>query len=1140
MSLTTYDVSKRSAPSRSCRPGSKADRVWAAAQLRRKSRKFRPSLLPDLEPRTLLSAISDNAYPLLGVGATADQSQFYVYQNSDSGLNHSFPSRFFADSQGSLTKIHIDTAAIDDPSSPSGTSTDPNALDPVRGTVFKATFDPLTTGQYVGVNFEEPENWGVRRTAPGASFQGYDLQGATTLVLDVRSPTPGGIWVQFGVGGSDSQPYAKVTDYLYIPQSSTYQPLQIPLSTLRDPFTGAVSSPDLSSVHILFSVATNNVYAPQGGTLLIDNVRFDPVPTSQASSLSFPLSTATFGVLPQSQSPFPLDQVLSNVTTTYETSLTIIDLLDGGTAEDLADARALCDALVYALNHDNAGDPLPTVMVNGAAGIGLHNAYSSGDLALLNNQDPSQGQLGQQGQVRLAGFSVPGQAGGTPAFYLVLDGATGGNNAFAMMALVRAYQTFGDSVYLNAARTIGLWIAGNLTDTSGTGYGGYFDGYPDEGAPKQLITGKSTENNADIAAAFMMLAQTEQQLGNTAESDQWTQWAYVAGDFVMAMFDPASGRFNAGTVPAGTAPGPGIDPSGPQKGNDVINTFDFLDAQTFTTLALAGLPRYQDQIDWHEPIEHAIDTFAKTITATTDGQTRTYQGFSLVATPTITTGDPDPADGIAWEFTGQVVVAMRLVDELYGQTTFETMADSDLAQIRQAQQFAPFGDGEGVVAATLNGENDQGPSRGGFAPVYQDLSTPFQGIPERVGLAATTWAIFADSAIDPLGQPSSAPGTPVLTASTDTGSSSSDDLTNRNNSSSQTVLQFQVGGIDLGATVSILADGVLIGAAVATGPSIVVTTDGTYALTDGSHLITARQTAPGQSPSAISPALTIVIDTTPPRVTAVGQGLSPFEAGPVGSVDLSLSEPIDPSSLSVSSLSLTRDGQTVPLTATVSVTPLSATTYQIQGLAPFTTTTGNYVLEVRADGLRDLAGNLGVGSSTATWFVSLTVQSVQPAFNRGGFVTSLVLSFNGPLDRSRAQSVANYALTLSGPDRKFGTRDDRRVSLRSARCREQFLSDALGVRSTVTLTPAAPFRLSQLLQIRVNGQPRRGLRDTSGRLLDGDRNGLPGGNFVTVLGGTGGLVSASSATVVPMDTAVVDAVLPSGASVPGGGARRRH
>ncbi len=236
---------------------------------------------------------------------------------------------------------------------------------------------------------------------------------------------------------------------------------------------------------------------------------------------------------------------------------------------------------------------------------------------------------------------------------------------------------------------------------------------------------------------------------------------------------------------------------------------------------------------------------------------------------------------------------------------------------------------------------------------------------------------------------------------------------------------------------------------------------------------------------------------------------------------------------------MSRDGQSVPLTSAVSVTPLSATSYQIQGLDSFTTTTGNYVLEVRADGLRDLAGNLGVGSSTATWFVSLTVQSVQPVYSRRGLVTSLVLSFNGPLDKSRAQGVAKFGLALSGRDRKFGTRDDRRVSLRSARYRTQVLSDSLGTRSTVTLTSVAPFRLSQPLQVRVNGQPPRGLRDTSGRWLDGDRNGLPGGNFVTVLGGVGGLLASAHASSVPMEPGAVDALPATGATGPRGRARRR-
>jgi len=40
----------------------------------------------------------------------------------------------------------------------------------------------------------------------------------------------------------------------------------------------------------------------------------------------------------------------------------------------------------------------------------------------------------------------------------------------------------------------------------------HFLGYPDEGKMKILQTGKSTENNADIFAAFTALADTENAL----------------------------------------------------------------------------------------------------------------------------------------------------------------------------------------------------------------------------------------------------------------------------------------------------------------------------------------------------------------------------------------------------------------------------------------------------------------------------------------------------------------------------------------------------------------------------------------------------------------------------------------------------
>ncbi len=81
---------------------------------------------------------------------------------------------------------------------------------------------------------------------------------------------------------------------------------------------------------------------------------------------------------------------------------------------------------------------------------------------------------------------------------------------------------------------------------------------------------------------------------------------------------------------------------------------------------------------------------------------------------------------------------MQFVDNLYGTSLFSNSASFYLGQIEQAQATAPFGDGEGLVASTLqNGD--------ALPPIDQCLNTPFQTIPERVGLAATTWAIFADS-----------------------------------------------------------------------------------------------------------------------------------------------------------------------------------------------------------------------------------------------------------------------------------------------------------------------------------------------------------------------------------------------------------
>jgi hypothetical protein len=724
--------------------------------------KGRPPLcLEVLELRDLPSAISDAAVPAVLQRVNDAPNTFFVYRDADSGANHGFASGKFASNTDPalINGLVVDPAAVNDPNSPGGVATGAAALDRVRGTVLRISFPALATGQFVGLNIEDPEFFGERRTGVG-----YDLRGATAIVLEVRSPTPGGLRVQFGLGG-------KVTDFNNpVLITDSFQTITIPLAALRDPNTNAISPPDLSNVQLLFSVATNSASAPGGGTILLDNIRLTPTPANPTGAIplvSLPRSVATFGVVPATTQPIPLDQVLGNLTTVYESTLVGFGLLARGTTVDLAGARRIAEALVYALQHDNEGAGLP-IAPDGSRG--LHDGYSDGALALLNDQDALTGKNGKRGQVRLAGFTADPALGSPNGFYLVQDGATGGNNAFAVMYLVDAYRRFGDVRYLTAAREIGNWIVGNLTDTSGTGYGGYFVGYAEGGGTsttRQLLLGKSVENNADIFAGFMRLASAERELGNTAQANLWEARATVAGDFVMAMYTPgdpndsADGHFFAGTLPVGTTPAPGLDPSGPQRGNDIINRFLFLDSDSFPILALAGSELYRNAIDWREPTRHMIQTFAKSAQATTGGQVRTFAGFSLVVQPTATLGRPTPgADGVAWEFTGQAVAVMRFVDQLYGESNFAGLIASTLNQIRQAQTSAPFTDGSTIPASTLHGENDDG---SGFAPVDQGLTTPFQVIPERPALAATLWGIFADLGTN-LFDPTALP-TVVITAS---------------------------------------------------------------------------------------------------------------------------------------------------------------------------------------------------------------------------------------------------------------------------------------------------------------------------------------------------------------------------------------
>ena len=123
-----------------------------------------------------------------------------------------------------------------------------------------------------------------------------------------------------------------------------------------------------------------------------------------------------------------------------------------------------------------------------------------------------------------------------------------------------------------------------------------------------------------------------------------------------------------------------------------------------------------------------------------------------------------------------------------------------------------------------------------------------------------------------------------LDASSDSGASSSDNVTNEG------AMSFLVEGVQNGATVELVdqTSNAVVGTAVASGASVVITTSNIAALGEGTYELAARQTMTGQT-STFSPTLTVVYDTTEPAVVS-GTANTQANVGSAYSTDLISSE----------------------------------------------------------------------------------------------------------------------------------------------------------------------------------------------------------------------------------------------------------
>jgi acrosin len=138
----------------------------------------------------------------------------------------------------------------------------------------------------------------------------------------------------------------------------------------------------------------------------------------------------------------------------------------------------------------------------------------------------------------------------------------------------------------------------------------------------------------------------------------------------------------------------------------------------------------------------------------------------------------------------------------------------------------------------------------------------------------------------------------------------------------------------------------------------------------------------------------------------------------------------------------------------------------------------------------------GSSASMASMWVVVDGPTVErlTLSERGSQLTSIVMTFSGPLDPTKARDLRNYRLVALGPDHRFGTRDDRVVRLRSALYNSSYRS--------VTLIPRRRLPRALPLELTADGPGAPGLPDEAGNLLDGDNDGHPGGPYAALISGT--------------------------------------
>lgn len=135
--------------------------------------------------------------------------------------------------------------------------------------------------------------------------------------------------------------------------------------------------------------------------------------------------------------------------------------------------------------------------------------------------------------------------------------------------------------------------------------------------------------------------------------------------------------------------------------------------------------------------------------------------------------------------------------------------------------------------------------------------------------------------------------------------------------------------------------------------------------------------------------------------------------GPVSSVDVTFSRPVDTRTLSVADFQLTRDGRVVPLTSGQQIVLVSGTTYRLLNLSSVTSMQGTYELSVDTRTIKDSTGVLGVARTSERWAMDNSAPSSQvqplPAYSAS---LDLNIRWSGA-DNTNGSGLTTYNVYVS-------------------------------------------------------------------------------------------------------------------------------